>query len=98
MAHRIIEGGFPLTLWARRQENLEPFGHTAANTAPTPAAVAEASSIVCICVTRDEDVKEVALGADGVLAGLASGGILVVHSTVHPETASVFVGRPPRMA
>ena len=41
---------------------------------------------MCICVTGDEDVKEVALGADGVLAGMASGGTLVVHSTVHPET------------
>jgi 3-hydroxyisobutyrate dehydrogenase len=54
--------------------------------APTPAAVAEASSIVCLCVTGDEDVREVALGADGVLAGMSSGGTLVVHSTVHPET------------
>jgi 3-hydroxyisobutyrate dehydrogenase-like beta-hydroxyacid dehydrogenase len=86
MAHRIMEGGFPLTLWARRQASLEPFGDTPANTAPTPAAVAEASSIVCLCVTGDEDVKEVALGADGVLAGMASDGTLVVHSTVHPET------------
>jgi 3-hydroxyisobutyrate dehydrogenase-like beta-hydroxyacid dehydrogenase len=86
MARRIAEGGFPLTLWARRQESLEPFGDTAARNAATPAAVAEASSIVCLCVTGDEDVKEVALGADGVLAGMASGGILVVHSTVHPET------------
>jgi 3-hydroxyisobutyrate dehydrogenase len=86
MARRITQAGFPLTLWARRQETLEPFGDTAANTAPTPAAVAEASSIVCICVTRDEDVKEVALGTDGVLAGMASGGTVVVHSTVDPET------------
>ena len=37
-------------------------------------------------MTGDDDVKDVALGADGVLAGMASGGTLVVHSTVHPET------------
>lgn len=86
IARRIVKAGFPLTLWARRQESLEPFGDTAARTAPTPAAVAEASSIVCLCVTRDQDVNDVALGADGVLAGMASGGILVVHSTVHPQT------------
>ena len=86
MARRIVQGGFPVTLWARRQESLEPFDDTAARTSLTPAALAEASSIVCLCVTGDEDVKEVSLGADGVLAGMASGGILVVHSTVHPET------------
>ena len=48
--------------------------------------MAEASSIVCICVTGDEDVFEVVEGADGVLSGLAPGGTLIVHSTVHPET------------
>jgi 3-hydroxyisobutyrate dehydrogenase len=86
MAHRIVAGGFPLTLWARRPERLQPFADTTASAALTPAGVGEASSIVCICVTGDEDVREVVLGADGVLAGMAPGGTLVVHSTVHPET------------
>jgi 3-hydroxyisobutyrate dehydrogenase-like beta-hydroxyacid dehydrogenase len=93
MARRIIEDDFPLTIWARRQETLEPFADTAADVAPTPAALGAASSIVCICVTGDEDVKEVVLGADGVLAGMASGGTLVVHSTVHPETCIHLRGR-----
>ena len=86
MARRIVEAGFPLTLWARRPQSLQPFDGTAATTASTPAAVAEASSIVCICVTGDEDVFDVVEGADGVLSGLAPGGTLIVHSTVHPET------------
>ena len=86
MARRIVEAGFPLTLWARRPQSLEPFEDTAATVASTPAAVAEASSIVCICVTGDEDVFEVVTGAEGVLSGLAAGGTLIVHSTVHPET------------
>jgi 3-hydroxyisobutyrate dehydrogenase len=93
IARRIIEGGFPVTLWARRPESLEPFAGTSAKTAPTPAALAKASSVVCICVTGDEDVMEVALGADGVLAGMASGGTVVVHSTVHPETCIRLRGR-----
>ena len=86
MARRIVEAGFPLTLWARRPESLRPFDDTAATAASTPAALAEASSIVCICVTGDEDVMEVVDGAHGVLSGLARGGTLLVHSTVHPET------------
>lgn len=86
MAHRIVEAGFPLTLWARRPQSLRPFDDSAAARASTPAALAEASSIVCICVTGDEDVMEVVDGADGVLSGLARGGTLIVHSTVHPET------------
>ena len=59
MARRIVEAGFPLTLWARRPQSLQPFEDTAATTASTPAALAEASSIVCLCVTGDEDVLEV---------------------------------------
>jgi 3-hydroxyisobutyrate dehydrogenase len=86
MARRIVEAGFPLTLWARRPQSLQPFDGTAATVASTPAAVAEASSIVCICVKGDEDVFEVVDGADGVLSGLAPGETLIVHSTVHPET------------
>ena len=86
MARRIVEAGFPLTLWARRPESLRPFDDTVATVASTPAALAEASSIVCICVTGDEDVNDVVDGAHGVLSGLAPGGTLLVHSTVHPET------------
>jgi 3-hydroxyisobutyrate dehydrogenase len=37
-------------------------------------------------VTGDSDVLEVVDGPDGVLSGLAPGGTLIVHSTVHPET------------
>jgi 3-hydroxyisobutyrate dehydrogenase len=86
MARRIVDAGFPLTLWARRLQSLEPFEDTAATVVSTPAALAEASTIVCICVTGDEDVFEVVTGAEGVLSGLAAGGTLIVHSTVHPET------------
>jgi 3-hydroxyisobutyrate dehydrogenase-like beta-hydroxyacid dehydrogenase len=86
MARRIVEAGFPLTLWARRPQSLQPFADTAATPASTPAALAEASSIVCVCVTGDEDVLEVVEGTNGVLSGLAPGGMLIVHSTVHPDT------------
>jgi 3-hydroxyisobutyrate dehydrogenase len=86
MAQRIVGAGFPLVLWARRPESLEPFADTVATVAATPAALAEASEVVCICVTDDNDVDQVILGDTGVLAGLATGGILVIHSTVHPQT------------
>ncbi len=86
MARRIVEGGFDLTLWARRPATLEPFADTAAKTAQSPAELAAASELVCVCVVGDDDVREVLRGDTGVLAGLASGGIVAVHSTVHPDT------------
>jgi 3-hydroxyisobutyrate dehydrogenase len=86
MARRIVESGFPLTLWARRPQSLEPFSDTSAVSAPSPAALARDCSVVCICVTGDDDVDDVVLGTDGVLAGMAPGGTVVIHSTVHPDT------------
>ncbi len=52
----------------------------------SPAELAAASDLVCLCVVGDDDVREVLYGETGVLAGLASGGIIAIHSTVHPDT------------
>ena len=86
MARRIVDAGFPLGLWARRPQTLEPFADTAATVARTPAELATNSDVVCICVVNDADVENVVLGDDGVLAGLAAGGVIAIHATVHPET------------
>lgn len=86
MARRIAEGGFETTLWARRQASLEPYADTPAKSASTPAELGAASDLVCLCVVGDDDVREVLYGDSGVLAGLTEGGIIAIHSTVHPET------------
>ncbi|HEY5855257.1 MAG TPA: NAD(P)-dependent oxidoreductase [Aldersonia sp.] len=86
MARQIVAAGFPTTLWARRPQTLEPFAATAARTAPTPADLASASDLVCLCVVGDADVTDVVCGENGVLAGLAPGGVIAIHSTVHPDT------------
>jgi 3-hydroxyisobutyrate dehydrogenase len=86
IARRIIDAGYPVTLWARRDATLEPFAGTAAKVAGSPADLAAASDLVSICVVGDADVEEVLGGERGVLAGLAEGGVIAVHSTVHPDT------------
>ena len=83
MARRIIEAGYPVTLWARRPATLEPFADTNAKIAGSPAELAAASDLVCVCVRDDADTEEV---VDAVLGGLAAGGVVAVHSTVHPDT------------
>ena len=86
MARRIVEEGYPLTLWARRPESVAPFADTSAAVAPTPAELGAASDLVGVCVTADADVEDVLTRPDGVLAGMAPGGIVAIHSTVHPDT------------
>jgi 3-hydroxyisobutyrate dehydrogenase-like beta-hydroxyacid dehydrogenase len=88
MARRIVEGGYQTTLWARRAASLEPYADTTAKTAGTPAELAAASDLVCLCVVGDDDVREVLYAENGVLAGLAKGGIVAIHSTVHPNTCA----------
>jgi 3-hydroxyisobutyrate dehydrogenase len=86
MARRIIEDGFPTTLWARRPESLEPYDGTGALYATDRRMLGTVSDVLCLCVIGDADVDEVLRGDDGALAGMAPGGIVVIHSTVHPAT------------
>ncbi|MFI2840887.1 NAD(P)-dependent oxidoreductase [Mycolicibacterium sp. PDY-3] len=86
MARRIVDSGYALTLWARRPASVEPYADTAAKVVSTPAELGANSDLVCLCVVGDDDVREVITGNDGVLAGMADGGIIAIHSTIHPET------------
>jgi 3-hydroxyisobutyrate dehydrogenase-like beta-hydroxyacid dehydrogenase len=42
--------------------------------------------VVGVCVVDDADDEDVILRDDGVLAGMASGGVIAIHATVHPDT------------
>lgn len=54
--------------------------------AKSPREVGSRSDVVGICVAEDEHVLSVVLGDDGLIAGMSRGGILLVHSTVLPQT------------
>ena len=55
--------------------------------ATTPKAAAAAADIVFVCVGNDDDVAEVVLGADGALAGMSPGSLLVDHTTASQALA-----------
>jgi 3-hydroxyisobutyrate dehydrogenase-like beta-hydroxyacid dehydrogenase len=86
MARRILEAGFPVTLWARRRNSLEPYADTDTAIAATLPELGAASDLLCVCVVSDRDVDEVLRGPDGALSQMSAGGIVAVHSTVHPKT------------
>ncbi|MDX2541584.1 NAD(P)-dependent oxidoreductase [Streptomyces sp. WI04-05B] len=93
MARRIVDAGFTTTLWARRPASLTPFAGTSARRAVSAAELAAASDLVSVCVGDDADVEEVIAGDEGVLAGLRRGGVIAVHSTVHPDTCRRLADR-----
>jgi 3-hydroxyisobutyrate dehydrogenase len=86
MARRIVDAGFPTTLWARRSASLEPFRGTAASVAASPVDLGAACDVLGICVVDDPGVDEVLRGPDGALGAIADGSVVIVHSTVHPAT------------
>lgn len=86
MACRIVDAGFPTTLWARRSVSLEPFADSGAARASSLIELGEASDILGVCVVNDDDVRSVVLGDEGVLFGMKWGSLIAIHSTVHPRT------------
>lgn len=53
----------------------------------TPKSAAYEADIVFTCVGNDDDLRQVVLGEDGILAGLAPNAILVDHSTISAALA-----------
>lgn len=87
MAGRLLDAGYPLTVFTRRRETAADLLARGAAWADSPAAVAAASDIVFTIVGYPSDVREVILGGSGVLAGARSGTILVDHTTSSPTLA-----------
>ncbi|MBK7948890.1 MAG: NAD(P)-dependent oxidoreductase [Deltaproteobacteria bacterium] len=57
-----------------------------AKAAKSPKEVGQNADVVGICVAEDEHVLAVTLGDDGLLAALAPGSLVLIHSTVLPQT------------
>ncbi len=87
MAQMIERAGFELLLWARRAETLLPFRDTRAETVSSLEELGARAEIVGVCVGNDDDVESVVLAESaGLLAGMHPGGVIAVHSTIHPDT------------
>ena len=69
---------------AKAKEWADKFG---GRTAPTPKAAAEGQDFVMCCVGNDNDLRAVAIGADGGFAGMKKGATFVDHTTASAEVA-----------
>src|SRR5438105_3621481 len=85
MAEMIARHGFPLDVWARRPESATPLAEHGAEIQPTAAALGARCDVVGICVTDDAGVEDIVV-RQGLLAAMAPGSTLLIHSTVAPGT------------
>jgi 3-hydroxyisobutyrate dehydrogenase-like beta-hydroxyacid dehydrogenase len=88
MAGHVKAAGMEVCVFNRTPEKAkswcEEFSGTSAD---TPAKAAEGCDIVLVCVGNDDDVRQVVMGEDGVLAGMKEGAILVDHTTASAALA-----------
>ena len=86
MAHNLLKAGYPLTFYARRPDVIQEMTAAGAVSVSSPRVVAESTDIVITIVTADPQVREVMLGAEGVLEGVSEGQLIVDMSTISPLT------------
>ena len=86
--HLLKKGGHDLTVYnrtpAKAQQWAKEYG---GKSAATPRDAARDCDFVMMCVGNDDDVRSVAYGDNGALAGMKKGAILVDHTTASATVA-----------
>jgi 3-hydroxyisobutyrate dehydrogenase-like beta-hydroxyacid dehydrogenase len=84
---RLMAAGHVVVGWNRSPDKAKPLVEAGMRLAATPRAVAETAEIVFSIVTDAAAVRAVALGVDGIMAGLRPGGIYIDMSTIAPDSS-----------
>ncbi len=88
MAGHLARAGHQVTVYnrsaAKAQAWVAEFGGRAA---ATPREAAAGADLVFACVGNDDDLRSVALGSDGALAGMAAGAVFADHTTASAAVA-----------
>jgi len=87
MAHRLIDTGHTLqVLGNRNKENITALVDRGATEATSAAELAGASDVVMLCMGTSDQVEGRMRGADGVIAGLNSGSVVIDFGTSLPAS------------
>jgi 3-hydroxyisobutyrate dehydrogenase/2-hydroxy-3-oxopropionate reductase len=90
MGRRLLDAGFPLTVWNRSPGKAEELA--GARVAATPRELAESADVVVTMLADAAALEQVLHGDDGLLAGLRDGAVVVDMSTIGQEAATGFAG------
>jgi len=86
MARNLIRKGHALVVSDMQPAPLAALVEAGATAGATPRDIAAQSEIVITMLPDAPDVERVALGADGIVAGLAKGALYIDMSTIDPAT------------
>lgn len=87
IAAHLAPAGLETTVYDIAEAPVQELVAGGAKAAATARELGANADVVGICVPEDDHVRAVVLGDDGLLAGLAAGSVVLIHSTVLPETA-----------
>lgn len=88
MAGHLQKAGYDVCVYNRSEEKAQKWQtEFSGRFAKTPALAAQGCEIVFCCVGNDDDVRQVVLGEQGILAGMPKGSILVDHTTASANIA-----------
>jgi 3-hydroxyisobutyrate dehydrogenase-like beta-hydroxyacid dehydrogenase len=82
---RLLAAGHSVTGWNRTKEKAAPLFKLGMLRAGTPREVARESEIVFSIVTDSAAVRSLALGEDGIIAGLRKDAVYLDMSTIDPD-------------
>jgi 3-hydroxyisobutyrate dehydrogenase len=85
MTARLLEAGYPVTIWNRTREKMAPLLARGAAAAASPREVSETAAIVMMCLTAAPAVREVVFGENGIAQAKGSGKHLVDFSSMRPD-------------
>ncbi len=84
---RLLAAGHTVTGWNRTKTKAEPLFKLGMRWADSPREVATESEVVFSIVTDAAAVRSVALGDNGIIAGLRTDGIYLDMSTIAPDAS-----------
>ena len=90
MVRHLIKHGYQVTACDIDDKQLAKASDIGAANAKTPAEVAHAADFVIVAVGYDEELRQVVLEVDGLLANLAPGSVIAISSTAKPDTVKAL--------
>ena len=86
LLERLKLAGVQATVYDSYPPSPETARSMGASTASSATAVAQAATIIDVIVRTDQDVLDCMMGKEGVLEGAEVGSLVLLHSTILPQT------------
>ncbi len=87
MAANLVKAGYPVTVWNRSPERMQPLVEKGARGAATPAEAVKDAEVVMYCLSDDAAVTDLVWGEGGLLDAVHAGQVVIDMTTLHPETS-----------